>query len=87
MGRSIGLPVDGALRFIPTRLNVQSNRPKLVRPDRNPGLSAHDFHQDPDAPVGRNLLDLGHKIRERPLGQCDLIAGLQDLRCDSGDPG
>lgn len=55
-----------------------SNCPQLIRPNRNPGLPTHDFHQDPDAPVGRDLFHLCHEIGKWSLGQRHLIAGLQE---------
>lgn len=57
----------------------QSDRPQMVRRNRNAGLSTHDLHQNPKAPVWRNFFYFCDDIRKWSLGQHYLFARLQKL--------
>lgn len=57
-----------------------SGHPQLVGSHRHTGHTAHDFHENPDAPLWRDCLDRPHKIRKGPRGQPHLISGIQKLR-------
>ena len=58
---------------------VELHRSQLVRPYRNAGLATHNLHQHPDAPIRRDLLDLGHEVGKRACVERHLIARLQQL--------
>ena len=56
---------------------ARSGQAQLVGVDQHPGATTHDVHQEPDALIGGDLFDLGHKVSERSRGQADLVARLQ----------